>query len=228
MHQLTSKKNKIIIYLTLLFILSTTNNKTLGIKKNYFTTIDKINVEGLSKDHNLKMMNTLSDLSYNNIFFVNKEEIDKIIYADTSVEWYFAKKIYPRKINLVIKPAKILVKISSKKDLFVGSNGKLIVKKNVKKTLPMLFGEFNSDKFLELKKNISLSKFNFLDLKSIFFYPSHRWDILTTNDILIKLPKKNLLESLKIAKKIIDDDRFKENKVIDLRISKNIITKNEQ
>ena len=111
--------------------------------------------------------------------------------------------------------------------MFVGSNGKLIINKAVNKVLPLLLGEFNSDKFIEFKKIIDISKFNFTELKSIIFYPSKRWDILTIDDILIKLPEKNLLESLEIANKIINDSRFKENKVIDLRITRNIIIKNE-
>ena len=69
------------------------------------------------------------------------------------------------------------------------------------------------------------SNFKFSDFKSIFFYPSNRWDILTINDILIKLPEKNLDRALKIAYKIINNHQFNNNMVIDLRISNHIIVK---
>tara|TARA_B100000787_G_scaffold169018_1_gene159068 strand:+ start:1098 stop:1781 length:684 start_codon:yes stop_codon:yes gene_type:complete len=227
MRQLIDKKNKIIIYLIFLLVLSTITNKTLEIQKKYSSNVIKINVSGLSSLHNLKIVNLLNDMTYKNIFFISSKEIDKIIYTDTSIEQYYVKKIYPRKLNIEIKPAKFIAKISSQDYLFVGSNGKLINSKTVKKVLPLLSGEFNSEEFIEFKKIIDKSKFNFSDLKSIIFYPSKRWNILTTNDILIKLPERNLLESLKVATKIINDYRFKENKVIDLRISRNIIMQNE-
>jgi len=45
---------------------------------------------------------------------------------------------------------------------------------------------------------------------------------------LIKLPKEHLAEALSIAHKIIKDDQFKGNRVIDLRISNHVIMKNEK
>ena len=53
MHQLIDKKNKIIIYLLFLLILSTTSGKfvTTDVK----ATINQINIEGLSKDNNKKI-----------------------------------------------------------------------------------------------------------------------------------------------------------------------------
>ena len=48
MHQLIDKKNKIIIYLLLLFILSTTSGKFLENQNSYSSTINQINIEGLS------------------------------------------------------------------------------------------------------------------------------------------------------------------------------------
>ena len=47
MHQLIDKKNKIVIYIIFLFILSTINNKNLETGKNYSTIIDKIAISGL-------------------------------------------------------------------------------------------------------------------------------------------------------------------------------------
>ena len=64
-----------------------------------------------------------------------------------------------------------------------------------------------------------------MDFKSIFFYASNRWDILTIDNVLIKLPEKNLSDGLRIAHKIIKDDRFKNNRTLDLRISNRIIIK---
>ena len=59
MLQLIDKKNKIILYLFLLFILSTTSGKYLENQNSYFSRIDKINIVGLSNTDNLKIFNEL-------------------------------------------------------------------------------------------------------------------------------------------------------------------------
>ena len=50
---------------------------------------------------------------------------------------------------------------------------------------------------------------------------------LNTNDILIKLPEKNFFNALNFANKIIYNNKFNSNKVIDLRISNYMIISNE-
>jgi len=55
MHQLVDKKNKIIIYLISLLILSTTNGKFVKNKNVYFSTINQINIKGLSNTDNKKI-----------------------------------------------------------------------------------------------------------------------------------------------------------------------------
>ena len=40
-----------------------------------------------------------------------------------------------------------------------------------------------------LKNKIELSNFTFSQFKMLYFFPSNRWDILTYDDILIKLPQ---------------------------------------
>ena len=91
--------------------------------------------------------------------------------------------------------------------------------------MPYIFGEFNSRDFLIFKKNIDKSKFNFDELKTLYFFPLNRWDILTNDDVLIKLPQDNLLESLNLAHKIIGSDNFKDKTLIDLRVNKHLVVK---
>mgnify|MGYP000046392450 CR=1 FL=1 len=47
------------------------------------------------------------------------------------------------------------------------------------------------------------------------------------NNILIKLPEKNFFKALNFANKIIYNNKFNSNKVIDLRISNHMIISNE-
>ena len=225
MHQSINKKNKIIIYLVLLFILSTTSEKFGVNRNNYSSTINMINVVGLSNIENSKISNELSNLIYKNIFFINKKEINNIISKYNIIEEYNIKRIYPSTINIEIKPTKYLARTSNDNQLLIGANGKLIKDKKNTEILPYIFGEFNSVNFLTFKKNIEQSKFTFKEFKTLFFFPSNRWDILTNNNILIKLPQKNFLESLNLAYKIISSNELKKKKIIDLRVNNHLIIK---
>ena len=224
MHQSTGKKNKIIVYLILLFILSTTNGKFAGSQNNYSSIDYKINIEGLSNIQNLKISNELSNLFYKDIFFMDKKEINNIMNKYNFIEEYSIKRIYPSTINVKIKPTKYLARSSNDNKLLVGANGKLIKNEENNEILPYIFGEFNSTDFLDLKKNIEQSKFTFKELKTLYFFQSNRWDILTNNDILIKLPLNNSLELLNLAYKIINNDKI-EKKIIDLRVKNHLIIK---
>jgi cell division protein FtsQ len=226
MHQLIDKKNKIIIYLLLLFILSTTNKKFVENQNNFSSTINKINIEGLSNVDNSKISNELNSLFYKNILLVGKEEIQRVISKYNIIEEYSIKKIYPSTINISIKPTKFIARLSSN-DQLVGVNGKLIEDNENNEVLPYLFGEFNSQDFLNFKKNISQSKFTFTEFKTVYFFPSNRWDILTNDDILIKLPQDNLSVSLNLAHKIMNSYNFKNKNLIDLRMNNHLIINNE-
>ena len=224
MHQLIDKKNKIIIYLLFLFILSTTNAKFVQNQNSYSSTISQINIEGLSKADNKKISNELNSLFYKNILLIKKKEIQKVISKYNIIEEYSIKKIYPSTININIKPTKFVARLSGN-DQIVGVNGKLIEDKENNEMLPYIFGEFNSNDFLNFKKNIEQSKFTFTKFKTLYFFPSNRWDILTNEDILIKLPQGNFFESLNLAYKIISSNDFQNKKLIDLRVNNHLIIK---
>tara|TARA_B100000780_G_C21026555_1_gene411522 strand:+ start:74 stop:751 length:678 start_codon:yes stop_codon:yes gene_type:complete len=225
MHQLTDKKNRIAIYLVFFLILSTTSNKNSEKLKIYSNKINKINVIGLSKDNNIQLINKLDSFLYKNIFTINREDLKEIISEYNIIEEYNVKKVYPSILNINVKPTKLIAKINGNDLLLVGSNGKLIKNKITDETLPYVVGKFNSKEFLELRKNIESSKFNFTELKKIFYYPSNRWDILTNDDVLIKLPESDLLKSLNFANKLITNKKFKGNKLIDLRIANHLIVR---
>jgi len=224
MHQLIDKKRRILIYLLLLFILSTTSVKFSEKQNTYSSKINQINIEGLSKADNTKIYNALEDLFHKNILLVDKEEIQKVISNYNIVEEYSIKKIYPSTIDINIKPTRLIARLSSN-DQLVGANGKLIDDKENKEILPYIFGEFKSKDFLKFKKDITESRFTLTKLKTIYFFPSNRWDILTYDNILIKLPQDNISKSLNLAYKIINSNDFQNKNLIDLRINHNLIIK---
>ena len=224
MHQLIDKKNKIILYLLFLVILSTTSGKFSQNHKNYSYKINQINIKGLSNTLIKKISGELNYLFHKNILLVRKEEIQRVISKYNIIEKYSIKKIYPSTINIYIQPTQFVARLSNN-DQLVGSNGKLIKNKENNDLLPYIFGQFNSNNFLKFKKNIEQSNFSFAKFKTLYFFPSNRWDILTYDNILIKLPQDDIYKSLDIAFKIISSNNFKDKNLIDLRVNNNLIMK---
>ena len=196
MHQSIGRKNKIIIYLLFLFILSTTSAKLINDQNKLSSSISKINIIGLSEGKNLEILNNLDKLLYKSIFVINEDEIRKILKKHNIIQEFSIKKIYPSTLNIEIKPTKFIARISNNGQYLVGANGKLIEDKDSNELLPYIFGEFNSQHFLLFKQNIEKSIFSFSNLKTLYFFPSGRWDILTDNDILIMLPQEHIVASL--------------------------------
>jgi len=225
MHQSIGKKNKIIIYLLFLFILSTTSEKLVNDQNKLSSLVSKINITGLSERKNLEISNNLNNFLYESIFVISKDEIKKILEKHNIIQEFSIKKIYPSTLNIEIKPTKFIARVFNNGQYLVGANGKLIEDKNNNELLPYIFGEFNSLDFLSFKQNIEKSIFSFSNLKTLYFFPSGRWDILTDNDILIKLPQEDIVASLNLSKKLIDSDNFKDYKFLDLRVKNNLVTK---
>ena len=225
MHQSISKTNKIIIYLLFLFILSTTSTKFINDQNKLSSSISKINITGLSEIKNLEILSNLNNILYKSIFIINKEEIKKILEKHNIIEEFNIKKIYPSTLNIVIKPTKLIARFSNNGQYLIGANGKLIEDKNNNELLPYIFGEFNSQDFLSFKKNIEKSIFSFSNLKTLYFFTSRRWDILTDKDVLIKLPQESIIVSLNLSKRFIDNDNFKDYKFIDFRVKNHLVAK---
>ena len=231
MLQLTDKKIKLFFYLILFILLSTQIAKNHNISKSSTIKSNHIEVFGLSNENNLKVLKSLNSLSFQNIFFINQSNFYKILKENNLIESFYIKKFYPNVIKINIKQTDFLAITTKKnKKFYIGSNGKLIPVGDVKdfnKKLPFVFSKSNYADFVNLKKIIDKSKFVFEEIESFYYFPSNRWDLKTNSGLLIKLPEKNILESLQFAYLIEKNRKFKNNKIIDLRISNRIIVSDE-
>ena len=59
-----------------------------------------------------------------------------------------------------------------------------------------------------------------------YYFKNRRWDLVFSNGLTLKLPSKNKKDSIKIFKKLIDNDKLTNTKIIDLRVSNQIIMTN--
>ena len=222
MHQRTSKK--IIIYFLLFFSIGTVNNIELNNKN--FLKIKKINIFGFNDIEVLNIENDLNNLNLNNIVSLNKNEISKVIDSYDIVENYNIFKNYPSTLNIEINKTNFLAKINyDSKTFIVGSNGRLINEKYNNKHLPYIFGSPETKEFLKLKKKIDESKFSYEQINNFYFYPSKRWDLELKNGIRIKLSNLNLVNSLNQSFEFLNDENFRDIKIIDVRIKNQTIIK---
>ena len=231
MLQFTDKKTKLFFYLILFILLSTQIAKNHNISKSSTIKSNHIEVFGLSNENNLKVLKSLNSLSFQNIFFINQSNFYKILKENNLIESFYIKKFYPNVIKINIKQTDFLAITTKKnKKFYIGSNGKLIPVGDVKdfnKKLPFVFSKSNYADFVNLKKIIDKSKFVFEEIESFYYFPSNRWNLKTNSGLLIKLPEKNILESLQFVNLIKSNIQFKNNKIIDLRISNRVIASNE-
>jgi cell division protein FtsQ len=222
MHHQIDKK-KIFIYIFFFLILSTINN--ISINNSHFIKISKIEVSGLNNKSNLEILNKIKVLKLENIFFLEKKKINEIILKNDLVENFFVKKKYPSSLDVKINKTNFLANLQiEENNFFVGSNGRLIETKFTIDSLPHLSMNTPTNEFLYFTDIIKNSIFDYGQISNIIFFPSKRWDIKTKNNILIKLPNKNVDEALKNAHYIINDKKFLNIKLIDLRMKNKIIT----
>ena len=228
MHQKIDKKNKIYIYIFIFFLLSTFNNLQL-VNSNFFKfNVDKIKVSGLSEENNLYILEEIEKLFLKNIFIIEKDFLFKILEKNNLINSFEVKKIYPNTIEVEIEEAKLLaITIIEERFFFIGSNGKLIDYNNSKKNLPYVFGKIDVDNFVNFVEVVEQSKFDFNKITEIYFFPSGRWDIKTKDDKLFKLPIENIGFKLNSINEIYKNNKFKNAKIIDLRLKNKIIITNE-
>lgn len=228
MHLQIDKKKKLFLYFFLLLFLTTFHNLKFYNYDFINLSIKNVDVFGLSKDENFKISKKITRDISKNILFLNKDYFNNFFKKNSLVDSFEIKKIYPNSLEINIKKTKFIAIVEIKGDkFFVGSNKKLTKYKNINKNLPNIYDNVNIDDFIKLKKEIDNSKLDFNIISDLYFFPSGRWDIKIKKNVLIKLPKKNLSNTLDLVSLIISDKKFKDNKIIDMRVKNLIISKNE-
>ena len=211
-----------------MFFLLTTFNNLYFIKSNKFNLIN-IYVSGLDEKINLKILQDLKIITFENIFFLNKDFLKNVIESYDVVGSYKIKKIYPNSISVDIKKTEFLaITYINQEKFLIGSNSKLIKYDSFKKDLPVIFGKMEINNFLELIKALKNSNFNINSISEFYSYPSGRWDIKTKNNLLYRLPREELLSSLDFINEINKNKNFDGKNIIDLRNLNYLILSNEQ
>ena len=219
-------RGKIYLYLFLLLILFSIHNVNSANTINNFFKIKKIILKS-SIEENVKqeIAASLDQFLNFNIFSINPDEIKAILNNFNIISEYKIKKEYPSIIKIELKETNILAYyFHDNQKIYLGENGKEIINKQfVKNDLPLIVGQVDINKFLDLQKKLIENGFKLNDFEKFYFFKSNRWDLLFKSKIIVKLPIDNLDVSLSLLKDMIKSSNLNDVKIIDLRIKKRII-----
>ena len=217
-------KKRLLIAIALLILLTTiTLHPIITISK---FNLKKINIENnflLSKKDIKKLLIPIYDT---NLIILRNKEIENLLTKNSLIESFNIKKKYPNALKIKIfekKPIAILQ--NKKKKFYLSEKIDLIEFKDLPdyQNLPYVFG--NKDEFEIFYNNLIKINFPFNQIKKYTLYETNRWDLLTKNNNMIKLPSKNYMESLQNYLNLQNKNDFKKYKIFDYRIDNQLILK---
>jgi len=219
---LISKDKRILIYLFLLILFGSINNK-------YFTNISFFKIKntklvGLNDVEKSNLLTEFEIIKKKNIFFLQKKELIKILNSNDLIESFLINKNYPSDINIIIQKTNFLANINILDENFlIGSNKRLIKSKLSDPNLPTVLGNPSLKDFFLINDEILKSSIKLTDIKKLYFFPSKRWDLELNSGILIKLPMSNPINSLNKYFEIKSLPQFNDIEIFDMRVENQII-----
>ena len=224
-------KKKIYFYIFLFLFLSTIFNLNLLKSFKEIISVSNINIKGLNKSEEMLVKEELKVLLKNNIFFLQKDLILESLDKFNFLENIIVNKTFPSKINIYLEKTKfVALTLIDGEKYYIGKNGKTTNTKQIinKKNLPIVFGKFKINEFLQLQEILKKQKINLDEIEKYFYFRNNRWDLQKKDGLIIMLPSNNLERSLKIYKKFMSNKNSNLIKIIDLRIANQIILTNEE
>ena len=218
-------KKRIFFGLILILVLSTYSlHNNLKFTSNYH--IKKVIIENNSIIDKKEIENKLLFLYKKNLFFLKTFDIETKLKEINFIESFEIKKIYPNIIKIKISEKKPIAVIQNKKlKSFFTNKGDTInyIYMEQFNNLPLVYGDKQSFQFLiNDLKNI---KFPINKIKIFYLFESSRWDLITKDNITLKLPIKNYKKSLLSFLDLNNKPSFKKYKIFDYRISGQLILK---
>ena len=221
MHLKIDKNFKLSTYCLIILFLTSINNYNLYNKKIFY--IDKVKVNGLSDKKNILINNEIKDILDKNIFFIKKNNFNKF-FDRNDIKDLSIKKIYPNKLIINFIPAKpICIILLEDRKIILGDNGKKLNNETIEKKIPKVSGSKNFNYIFEVINLLKLSKLDYNTIDEIIFFKSGRFDIKLENEILIKFPIKYTEDIINYSSHLLNDKKFIDSKIIDLRLENKII-----
>jgi len=223
-------KYKLYLYLFFLIFLSSIFN--FRFLENYqdMFSLKNININGVSYKEKKNIEEELSKLKNINIFKIKEDKILEKLTKFKFLESISVKKIIPSSININLSKTSILAKtFANGEEFYIGKNGEFINHNQIfeKYTIPTVFGEFELKEFLNLYDTLNSQMLETNKIEYYYYFKNRRWDLVFSNGLTLKLPSKNKRDAIKIYKKLLNDEKLANTKIIDLRVNDQIIMTNK-
>ena len=221
MHLKIDKKFRFIAYIIIILFLTTTTNYNFYNKKIF--NIKQIDISGFTEKKNLLIKDEIKNIIGKNIILVKKNDFYKIMNRNDTSE-LIIKKIYPNKSTINFIPAKpICVILFENYKIILGDNGKKLELMTIDQKIPNVYGSKNIGNIFKVVNLLILSNINYYKIDKIIFFKSGRFDIGLESGILITYPIKYSKKIINYSSELLNDKKFINSKVIDLRLSNKII-----
>jgi Cell division septal protein len=226
----STSKYKLYLYLFfLIFLSSIFNFKFLENYQDKFV-LKNININGVSFKEKQNIEEELSTLKNINIFKITDNKVLEKLAKFNFIENINVKKIIPSSINVNLSKTSILGKtFINGEEFYIGKNEKFINSNQIyeKFNTPTIFGKFQIKEFINLYNILNNQQLEIDDIEKYYFFKNRRWDLVFSNGLILKLPSKNIINSIKIYKKLLDNYNLANIKIIDLRVNNQIIMTNK-
>ena len=162
-----------------------------------------------------------------------------ILFLSTTTNYnFYNKKIFnieqieingfSEKKNLLVIinfiPAKPLCVILFENDkIILGDNGKILEFVTIDQKLPSVYGSKNIRNIFKVVNLLILSNIDYYKIDRIIFFKSGRFDISLDKGTLIKYPINYSKKIINYSSELVNDKKFINSKIIDLRINNKII-----
>ena len=215
------KHFRFFIYFIIIIFLTSINNYNLYNKKIF--NIDRVEVNGFSEKKNIIIKNEIKNILGKNIFLIKKNYFKKLFNRNDTKD-LIIKKVYPNKLIISFIPSKpICIILLKDRKIILGDNGKKLNIEKIEKKLPKVFGSEDFGNILKVVNMLKLSKLDYDEIDEIVFFKSGRFDINLKDKTLIKFPIRYTKETVNYSSYLLNDKRFVNSKVIDLRLENKII-----
>ena len=225
MLQSISKYNLYLYLFFLIFLSSIFNFKFLENYQDKFR-LKSININGVTYKEKKYIEEELNKLKNKSIFDIKKKNVLEILTKFNFIENIYVKKIIPSSISINLSKTSILAKtFINGEEFYIGKNGKYINPNQIfkKYETATVFGEFEIKEFLDFYNILNNHQLEIGSIEQYYYFKNRRWDLVFSNDLVLKLPSKNESDSIKIFKQLMDNNNLTNIKIVDLRVFNQII-----
>lgn len=231
-------RQRIVKYINLLFLLLLVSCSVLFLVfkfnpylLNNFFKIKDIKIIGTEKTDPYELKQILSS-NLNSLITFDKDQAKILLEEVGWVKRVNIKKVYPSTLRVnIIESDPFAIFYNSQNIFLIDIDGQIISNNpdlNKYENLLNIRGEKAEIMLNEIIKEININFPEVINkVKGLEFVDKRRWNMILSNDLLVKLPDMNIDESLKNLKKLFEDKQILDSNIIevDLRIKGRAIFK---